>query len=141
MNKPAANPARSQTMLLVSAMAGMGASLLLTVLAGRSGSVESFGLFALVAAFLTLARDLTDLGTTAVTVREAVRDPASERRALADLLGWRLVMSSLVALAALAFAWTQPGAGGRLALAATALTIVAMHAGPVAVGPAGYVNE
>lgn len=123
-----ASTTRSQTMLLVSAATGVGTSLLLTVLAGRSGSTQAFGLFALVAAFLALTRDLADLGTTAVTVRTAVHDPTAERRALEELLGWRLIMSGVVALAAVVFAWIQPGMGGRLALLATALAIVAMHA-------------
>lgn len=118
---------RAQAALLLSAASGMGVSLILTAAAGRRSEVAGFAVFALAGAFIALARDLLDLGTTAVTVRSALADPGGERRAFDQLLAWRLMAALPLALACLGYLALQPDADGRMLIALTALTVLAMH--------------
>jgi O-antigen/teichoic acid export membrane protein len=58
--------------------------------------VEGFGEYALVLAFLALLVPVSDLGLTAIGVRELAADPEHEEQLVGDLLGLRI----LIALAA-----------------------------------------
>ncbi len=119
--------ARSQSLLLLAALVGMGCSLALTILAGRTMRAADFGVFALVATIFSLARDATDLGTTALACRDTARDPASEVAAIEDLLAWRLVPCALIALACLAIGWRRGDGAQMLLFAATGLVILYAH--------------
>lgn len=95
---------RNQGWLLFSAVFGMGSTLAMTIIVGRNAPLETLGFFALVGAILSLARDVTDLGSSAVATREAARDPEREPVILGQLLAWRLVLSAILALGCVALA-------------------------------------
>lgn len=116
---------RNQGWILLSAFFGMGATLALTIIVGRNAPLETLGLFGLVGALISLARDITDLGSSAVATRDAARDPGHESAILGQLLAWRLSLSALLAFACLGLALQRDDGveSGLLALAALAILL------------------
>jgi O-antigen/teichoic acid export membrane protein len=95
----------------------------LTILVGRCLSPREFGGFALVATVFGLAHEFTDMGTGNVAVRAAARARANERTILEQLLGLRLVLSLVAALACAGFALSQTDGMLRGMLLATAVVL------------------
>lgn len=116
---------RNQGYLLASAVFGMGTTLALTIIVGRNAPLETLGLFGLVGALFSLARDITDLGSSAVATRDAARVPDQEPVILGQLLAWRLGLSALLACTCFALALQRGGGveSGLLALAALVILL------------------
>jgi O-antigen/teichoic acid export membrane protein len=104
MWKPKHTPEWSQLLLLAATAIRMVTSLGLTMMAGRMLTPGEFGGFALVATAFGLAHEFTDMGSGNVAVRQAARERGSERTVLENLLGLRLVLCIVAALACAAFA-------------------------------------
>lgn len=117
----------SQAVLLAAALASMAISLALTILLGRRLTPDGFGFIALVGAVLALARDLTDLGSASVAAAAIAADPAAERRIVEELLGLRLVLAGLCAMACCGLAVSRDDPAQSLVLAAAAVTILLFH--------------
>lgn len=91
---------RVQTRVLAMALA-LGATLVLV----RKLSEAQFGELSLIVALVTIVSGISDLGLSGVGIREWIRRPPHERRALlADLLGLRLVSIAIASVLVLAFA-------------------------------------
>ena len=120
-----ASVAGSQTWLLASALIGMGATLAMTIVVARFAPLEVLGFFALVGAIFSLARDVTDLGTSSAACREAAGAPERESEVIGQLLAWRLIPSAILALGCLAFAITQDSVIERWILAGSAIVVFA----------------
>ena len=99
--------AHNQGWLLLSAIFGMFSTLAMTVIVGRTASLETFGLFALIGALMSFTRDVSDLGTSAVATRDAARDQTQEPTILSRLLAWRLCICCIVALGCLFLAYQR----------------------------------
>ncbi len=109
---------------MLSAMAArMATSVGLTILLGRNLTPRQFGFFALVATVFGLAHELTDMGTGNVAVRVAARTRTGERVMLETLLGLRLALSQIAALACVVLALAQDYAWERNLLLATAIVV------------------
>jgi O-antigen/teichoic acid export membrane protein len=104
MWKPKHTPEWSQLLLLAATAIRMVTSLGLTMMAGRMLAPGEFGGFALVATAFGLAHEFTDMGSGNVAVRQAARARDTERTVLENLLGLRLVLCIVAALACAAFA-------------------------------------
>lgn len=122
--RPQATPEGSLVVLLGATAGRMLLSLALTMLLGRNLPVEAFGFFALVSTVFSLAHLFTDMGTGNVAVRDTVRSPQQEGRTLEGLLGLRLVLSVLAALACAGLALFQPSWEQRLILLAAAAILL-----------------
>lgn len=94
----------SQSWLLASAVIGMAATLAMTVIVAHGAPIETLGFFTLIGTLFSLARDLTDLGTSSATCREVTLQPERESELLGQLLAWRLVPAAILATGCLALA-------------------------------------
>lgn len=100
-------------------------SLALAVLLGRYLAAEEFGYFVLVSSVFTVTRDLTDLGTGNLAIRDMARTPGTERVTLENLFGLRLVLSLIAAAGCVALALAQgTGRHQAILLAAAAVLIL-----------------
>jgi O-antigen/teichoic acid export membrane protein len=118
------------TLRLQGRIAGLGLTLVSTVVIVRALGPSDFGQLALIVALVSIVSGISDLGLSGVGIREWIRHDAAERRALlADLLGLRLVAIGIGAALALAFAFAvgydrTVVAGLAFALAGTALNAI-----------------
>ncbi len=93
------------TIRLQTRIAGLLLSLGSTVVIVRYLSKAEFGQLSLIIALVTIVSGITDLGLSAVGIREWIRRDGDERRELlADLLGLKLVAIGLGAVGAIIFA-------------------------------------
>ncbi len=91
---------RLQTRVLAMGLA-LGSTLVLV----RGLNESQFGQLSLIVALVTIVSGISDLGLSGVGIREWIRRPPGERRALlADLLGLRLAAVAVGSLLAVAFA-------------------------------------
>lgn len=104
MKAKSASVVASQGWLLASALIGMAATLATTVIVAHGASLETLGFFTLIGTLFSLARDLTDLGTSSATCREITQEPEREGQLLGQLLAWRLIPSALLAAGCIALA-------------------------------------
>ncbi len=118
---------QSQAMLLGAAAAGMVVSVLLTALLGRTLSAEGFGFVALVGAVLSLAREMTDLGSSSVAAAQIAPEPARERAVLEDLLALRLGLAAIGAAACLVLAATRTRGDEQALLVLAGLAVLLQH--------------
>src|SRR5262245_41875792 len=105
--RPKPTPEWSQIVMLGAIDMRMELSIGLTMLVGRLLSPQEFGGFALVATVFGLAHEFTDMGTGNVAVRATAVDRANERQILQQLLGLRLILSLVAALACACYALMQ----------------------------------
>jgi O-antigen/teichoic acid export membrane protein len=122
--RPKPTPEWSQIVLLGATGIRMMLSLGLTILVGRFLSPREFGGFALVATVFGLAHEFTDMGTGNVAVRAAARSRDNERTILEQLLGLRLMLSLVAALACAGFALAQTDSMLRGMLLATSVVLI-----------------
>jgi O-antigen/teichoic acid export membrane protein len=84
-------------------LVGRGISIVLTLvsfaLVTRYLGVSGFGAYSLILTFLMLAVTIADIGMTPIGVRELARRRDETRRLIGNLLGLRLVLAGLAALA------------------------------------------
>jgi len=118
---------QSQAVLLSAAFVGLGVSFLLTALLGRSLPAEAFGFVALVGTVFSLARELTDLGSSNVAAAQIAPEPTRERSVLEDLLALRLGLAALAAMACVALAATRGRHDEQGLLVFAALAILLQH--------------
>jgi O-antigen/teichoic acid export membrane protein len=105
----------------------MGASFLVFVLVARAWGTESFGHFAFVMAFVSIAASLADVGTTAALARSLPREKSADAgRFMGNYLMLRGVLAVGVSLmAALASRIIKPDLAEPLLIAALAIPFVA----------------
>lgn len=117
---------RNQRLLVAASLAGLLVSVVLTMVLGRALPPAAFGFVALVGAVLTMARDLTDLGSGSVAAAMIAAEPAREAAILGELLGLRMVLAGAAALGCLGLAAQQTvdGQGTALVLVAGAVLIL-----------------
>lgn len=125
MNAHRASVAASQAWLLASALIGMCATIVMTIVVARFAPLAVLGFFALIGTIFSLARDVTDLGTGSAACREATRSPERETEVIAQLLAWRLIPSAILAAGCLALALTQDTRFDQGILVATAIIVLA----------------
>ncbi|HYF24309.1 MAG TPA: oligosaccharide flippase family protein [Baekduia sp.] len=104
---------------------GYAATVLLSLISAplviRHLGVEEFGVFVTITALVTVASGVSDLGLTSIGTREWAQRPAGDRRGLlADLLGARLVLTTLALTGAFAFGLAAGYDGERMAGVAVA---------------------
>ena len=124
------SPAASQFVLVFAFGGTVAVSLALTVFLGRALAPGDFGLFALVGALFSFARDVIDLGSSTTASRDIGRDPGSERQLLEGLYYVRRIVAFALALLAIALAFLQDDPTRRMVILAAAAVLAVL--GPTA---------
>lgn len=121
--------ARSQAFLLLAQVARVLLFLLVASQLGRNMDAADFGFFALVSAMFVLALEVMDMGSTAVATRQIGQQPGTQRELLEALLGWRLLVGTLMAVGCLLLALFGPRQSPqeRAVLAAAAIGLFLLH--------------
>ncbi|WP_462114014.1 lipopolysaccharide biosynthesis protein [Lysobacter xanthus] len=121
--------ARSQAYLLLAQVARVVLFLLVTRQLGRDMEAADFGFFALVSTMFALALQVMDMGSTAVATRQIGQQPAIERELLEALLGWRLLLGTVMAVGCLLLALFGPvrGPEERAVLAVAGIGVFLLH--------------
>jgi len=98
---------RGQLILASSAVSRMAITLVVTILLGRILTPADFGFFSLIVTLFAVARELMELGTGNLAIREIVLHPARERSILDTLMSLRSLIGLACGLAVLLLAATQ----------------------------------
>jgi lipopolysaccharide exporter len=123
----------SQVVIILSTVLRLVASLALTMLIGRELDPADFGFYALVITLFVMARELMDVGSTSLAVREIALDPSGEKSILERLVGLRLVAGIILGILCLSLAWQQSELSHRLVLSVTALMLPLLAVGALGV--------
>ncbi len=123
----------SQLIIILSTVLRLVSALALTMLIGRLLAPADFGFYALVITLFVMARELMDVGSTSLAVREVALDPEREQSILETLVGLRVVTGTFLAVTCLVLAWQQNSLSHSLILSAVALAIPLLAFGALGV--------
>ncbi|HLX72994.1 MAG TPA: oligosaccharide flippase family protein [Verrucomicrobiae bacterium] len=133
------SPHGAQAVLLAGAIAQLGLALLVTIYLARVLSPASFGFFSLVSVIFVLTRKFLDLGLSNVAARDIARDPRRERPIVEGMMAYRRVAGVILALAVLAFSYTQEQRTDQWVLAGVAAVLLFTE--PAALDPVFQVRQ
>lgn len=127
--EPRPTVARSQAYLLLGQVARVVLFLVVTRQLGRDMDAADFGFFALVSTLFALALQVMDMGSTAVATRQIGQQPGIQRELLEALLGWRLLLGTLMAVGCLLLALFGPAQTSyeRMVLAVAGIGLFLLH--------------
>ena len=123
----------SQLIIVLSTVLRLIASLALIMLIGRELDPADFGFYALVITLFVMARELMDIGSTSLAVREIALNPEREKSILTSLVGMRFAAGVFLCVVCLILAWQQDTLSQKLVLSAVALALPLLAFGALSV--------
>ncbi len=140
-NAPASrrSPNVAQAVLLGSAAAQLGLTLLVTIYLARVLSPAAFGFFTLVGTIFILARKFLDLGLSNVAARDIAHDARRERPILEGMMAYRRAAGVVLALGLVVAALLQPDGTMRWVLLSVGLVLLLTE--PAALDPVFQVRQ
>jgi O-antigen/teichoic acid export membrane protein len=123
---------RSQLIIASSAVARMAITLVVTILLGRILRPADFGFFSLIVTLFAVARELMELGTGNLAIREIALHPAREQSILDTLMGLRGLIGFALGFAVLLVAAMQEHAQQAQVLVGAAAVMPFLAVGALA---------